>query len=414
MFCSRCGTQVNEAKFCPNCGNQIVKLNVEQPTQSYQLGQQQNGTYYQQTNNYQNIPNTPVYKTPKRFNQIIIGVCVACAVIVISVAYILITGQDSSVYFSDDNNVNSDNNISENNSGSNNSTSNKLGVTSVEHDNTYTINVATTEQNIIDVIKQDSLQEKEGCPEQIIAIENRIINNYEIDAVNLCELDLDFALELEQVIKYIYDEYPTARGYLSHISLGNMEKGSTTIAFFQWIFPFTESTIDGNLGYKSRIILNSSYYLNLNKFKSDVKRNSNAGHFPKNATVYSPLAHEFAHYLSFVATNHYHGVEPQMILTNNYVYEKYYLAILDFNDGTHSKRMIEEAYNNYKMKTGTTLSFDEFRATISQYAMAKDSSGQYIWDETIAEAFHDVYLNGDNAADASKEIVAVLRKYVEM
>ena len=115
MFCSRCGTQVNEAKFCPNCGNQIVKLNVEQPTQSYQLGQQQNGTYYQQTNNYQNIPNTPVYKTPKRANQIIIGVCVACAVIVISVAYILITGQDSSVYFSDDNNVNSDNNISENN-----------------------------------------------------------------------------------------------------------------------------------------------------------------------------------------------------------------------------------------------------------------------------------------------------------
>ena len=66
------------------------------------------------------------------------------------------------------------------------------------------------------------------------------------------------------------------------------------------------------------------------------------------------------------------------------------------------------------MKTGTRWTLDEFRASISQYAVAKDNTGNYIWDETIAESLHDVYLNGDNAAPASKEVVAVLRKYVEM
>ena len=71
---------------------------------------------------------------------------------------------------------------------------------------------------------------------------------------------------------------------------------------------------------------------------------------------------------------------------------------------------IEEAYNNYKMKTGTRWTLDEFRASISQYAVAKDNTGNYIWDETIAESFHDVYLNGDKAAPASKYVVAVLKE----
>ena len=55
------------------------------------------------------------------------------------------------------------------------------------------------------------------------------------------------------------------------------------------------------------------------------------------------------------------------------------------------------------------IGFDEWRATISKYAVTKDNSGKYLYDETIAESFHDVYVNGDNAVDASKYIVAVLK-----
>ena len=54
------------------------------------------------------------------------------------------------------------------------------------------------------------------------------------------------------------------------------------------------------------------------------------------------------------------------------------------------------------------MSFYQFRESISQYAVAKGSNGSYIYDETIAEAFHDYYLNGSNAAPASIAIVTVL------
>ena len=229
----------------------------------------------------------------------------------------------------------------------------------------------------------------------------------------MCEIDVNMALELENVIKYIYNKYPTARGYLTHISLGNMSSVNT-IAFFQWLAPFTYSTQDNLLGYKSRIILNSSFYLNKVKFNASVEQSSASGHFPKNATIYSPLAHEFAHYLSFIATNNYYNADPQIVYDTNDNYSPYVLAIQDFNVGTHSKKMAMEAYENYKTKTNTTMTFDEFRASISKYAVTKDERGEYIYDETIAEAFHDVYLNGNNAADASKEIVSVLEKYLEM
>ena len=50
---------------------------------------------------------------------------------------------------------------------------------------------------------------------------------------------------------------------------------------------------------------------------------------------------------------------------------------------------------------------------LSKYALSKDESGKYIYDETIAEAFHDVYLNDDKASLPSKYIMRILKKYVE-
>ena len=81
----------------------------------------------------------------------------------------------------------------------------------------------------------------------------------------------------------------------------------------------------------------------------------------------------------------------------------------DFNAGNFSKLLLEEAYDIYKTNTGSVDSFYEFRASISKYAVAKDNNGYYIYDETIAEAFHDYYLNGANASPASLVIVDVLK-----
>ena len=93
--------------------------------------------------------------------------------------------------------------------------------------------------------------------------------------------------------------------------------------------------------------------------------------------------------------------------------QNYYDAIGNYYNGTFSKMMLDEAYQNY-LKDNAYMEFDEWRGQISQYALAKDNSGEYIYDETIAESFHDCYLNGNNANIASKYVYEVLKKYVEM
>lgn len=78
--------------------------------------------------------------------------------------------------------------------------------------------------------------------------------------------------------------------------------------------------------------------------------------------------------------------------------------------GNFSQKMLNEAYNRYKADTKDTIGFDEWRGTISKYAVAKDTYGKYIYDETIAEAFHDVYLNKSNSTIASRYIIKVLKE----
>ena len=160
---------------------------------------------------------------------------------------------------------------------------------------------------------------------------------------------------------------------------------------------------------KTQIFLNSTYFLNKNKLDSAVKESSSVGHFPPNASIYSPLAHELGHYISYIAMMKYYSTNSILLIDDSNFNTLINLAH-DFSDGKHSLNMLEEAYNNYKNDTGDNISFDDWRGTISKYALAKDDKGRYIYDETIAEAFHDVYLNSSNAKIASKYITDVLKE----
>ena len=74
--------------------------------------------------------------------------------------------------------------------------------------------------------------------------------------------------------------------------------------------------------------------------------------------------------------------------------------------------LVKSAYKKYTDNYKGTLDYTGFRESISKYAVAKNGNGAYIYDETIAEAFHDCYLNGDNAKLASKLIVEELMSYL--
>ena len=284
--------------------------------------------------------------------------------------------------------------------------------TIIQVDRTYQGVKLSNKEDSKDIIELDSTSQKKTCSKEIINLENHLINTYNITAINLCEMNYSSAKELEKVIKYIYDNFPETRGYLSNITLKNMSvRDNTTIASFLPTFQFATSKKVSTYPwvYKTQIFLNSAYFLNEEKLETTVASSSATGHFPKNTNNYSPVAHEMGHFLSFVALMKHYDLD-NVILVNRRNQKKLIEIITDYNVGTYSKQILDEAYAKYLKDGKTKLSFDTWRMSISGYAISKDANGKYIYDETIAEAFHDVFLNNKNANTASKYIVNKLKE----
>ena len=368
LFCPNCGNNLAPGtKFCPNCGCSISE----------------------------NVPNN------KR--MFFIGLVGGLGVLLIIFGIIWFK-QNSKYYFSSDSYDNSGE-IATTTSPTNKS---KYS-TAIIADNVYYGVQINSSKNADDLIIKDSISQKDKCPNEIQKIENDIIKEFDIKAVNLCEINIDFAKGIENVIKTIYEKYPSVRGYLTNITITNTTMNENYIAAFMPTFPFAEG--DTNSKYKNvmktQILLNSAYFLNTERMQANVDASSKEGWFPKNTTIYSPVAHELGHYLSYLAMMKSHNLKSVYLIDESNINDLYSIAY-DFNKGDHSLAMIKEAYEKYKQEVGTDLEFDAWRRTISQYAVAKDNEGNYIYDETIAEAFHDVYLNDTKAADASKYVVDVL------
>ena len=305
------------------------------------------------------------------------------------------------------------NSSSTNNKPNNGQQNNNSGVTSVVYDNQYFRQVPFTNINdVYNLIREDSLKQKNACPKEIVQIENEIINNYGIIAVNFCEINLTMANELKNIVAYIMNNFPQVKTYLTNITIGNVTNANY-IAAFMPIFTFATSDTANNypMGTKTQIILNAKYFLNSNLLRNTVNYSVRTGYYPQGASSSSTVAHEFGHFLSYVALlNNYNSEKLNFIPSNNA--KLVYTIYDDFNAGNYSYTILQEAYEKYQTLYGTSLSFDDFRKSISLYAVAKNSSGNYIYDETIAEAFHDCYLNGDNAKAASKIIMEVLKSKI--
>lgn len=289
------------------------------------------------------------------------------------------------------------------------------GVTVVVSDNVYEKAAINSREDAIELITIDSDEQKEKCEnEEIKKIERRLEVKHNIIAVNLCELDLKYALELEKMVDKVFESFPTVKGYLTNITLTNPKDAANYIAAFTATQLFATSTSVDTYPhvYKMVMNLNASYFLDLDYLKDTVTSASNSGYFPKGASTTSVVAHEFGHYISFVALLRSTFLDDTLLLSK-YNYSKYKKLVDSWNRGDFSKKIINEAYNNYK-KTykDDILSEYDFRASISEYAVATDENDQPIYDETVAEAFHDSYLNGSKAKPASREIIKVLKKYM--
>lgn len=288
--------------------------------------------------------------------------------------------------------------------------------TKVVTDNVYKGVKINNVKDATNLIVKDSNNQKAKCEDtRVKEVESDIEEKYDIVAVNLCELDYEFAKELENVISTIYSEFPNIKGYLTNLTLINTPEYTNYIASFVSATLFAKSNTINTYPnvYKMSIFLNANYFLNLKYFDASIEDSLAYGYFPPNATKNSIVAHEFGHYLSFLAQYKNTSKLSELVLLEKKNYSSYSKLITDSNNGTFSKRIINEAFENYKKTDNVQYgSVDKFKSTISEYAIVRDGNGKYIYDETIAEAFHDYYVNRTNAKPASIEIVKVLKKYL--
>lgn len=376
MYCPKCQSDLtNDSNFCHNCGYKIMPDSLDEKEKKV------------------------IDKDTLRKNTYIglaIGIPIFLIVLLIS-------------FINTRNRINITYTVT---SASNDYIKRSSNQTVVETDNVYSGVDINSDKDAYDLIIKDSKAQKDSCPLDILSIEEEMISKFNITAVNLCEMDPSFAKELYNVIDRVYTMFPSVKGNITNITIGNMDSSmKSVIAYYQPLFPFAQSN-NNSMVYKMRIVLNAKYFLNENLLRETTKQSSLSGHFPPNSTISSPVAHELGHYLSFYAMCKFYKIDKTLIFKTS-DNDNLYTLIDNFSTSTFSKKMLDEAYELYISEGNKKIDFDEWRGEISQYALSKDDTGKYIYDETIAEAFHDVYLNNDNANTTSKYIVKVLRKYVE-
>ena len=292
--------------------------------------------------------------------------------------------------------------------------------TVVEYDTRYKRVNINSKKDATDLISKhaESQKTKKECSNvEIKNIESELEEAYQVPAVNLCELNTNTANYLSNLIKYVYTNYPNVKGYITNLTLANIPtEESDFIASF--VPSFTFATSDSKTSFpfviKTSLLLNSKYYLDDKALNNIVDSSAGSGYFVPNATGESIIAHEMGHYLSFVALLKSKNITENMYISNEY-FKKYYEILTEYDKGNFAKKVLEEAYHDY-VKANNIIGnykFDDFRGLISSYAVVNDSKGNPIYDETIAESFHDVYVNKEKARKESIAIINTLNKYLK-
>lgn len=141
----------------------------------------------------------------------------------------------------------------------------------------------------------------------------------------------------------------------------------------------------------SKLSFNPDYFKEKGTLASTCSDMSNRGFWVKNSSPQSIGAHEAAH-----------GVEWALIQANPQYFTETE-RIRAWNECSEASRIVQEACANIKnTEYGMGKTTTDLVRSISTYALQNDS-------ETMAEAFADVYANGDKAKPLSKEIKRLTR-----
>ena len=280
-------------------------------------------------------------------------------------------------------------------------------------DNKYNRKNINTYEDAITIIQKDISNQDFYCFNEIDVelIAARLEKDYLIPSVSFCDMNIAEAEKIKVIVDRMYSLFPNINGALTNITITNASSKDEYIARFQPMYQFVninESIKNYNKVNKTQILLNSYYFLNENIMSNPVESVVGENWYVEGATWESSIAHEYGHYISFLTLLKKSGMENVTLVTSENT-NKINAILNEFNSGTYSTSLLEEALNNYNSKYNMNLSLEEFASTISKYASSKDKNNNLIADETIAEAIHDYYLHGENMKSSSSEIVAVIK-----
>lgn len=223
----------------------------------------------------------------------------------------------------------------------------------------------------------------------------RVLNEEEFSKINLINSGLNSINSHENLKRYMSAKYDiqlddsigklnidTVKGAISGVE--------TIIKDYPDVGTFLKSGITSSSGVMSctgsKLSFNPDYFSDNTKLRETCVNMSNRGFWVTNASPTSIGVHEAAH-----------GVEWALIQANrNYITEGQRVSA--WNNCTEATTIVRAACDNLRRTPyGAGKSSTELVRSISAYAMENDS-------ETMAEAFADVYANGENAKPLSKEI----------
>lgn len=190
--------------------------------------------------------------------------------------------------------------------------------------------------------------------------------NIEIDE-SVKELNYSSVSRALKSLRNMLNQYPEINKYVNRISTS--DNGAM-------VFRPNENDIS----------LNPKFFKDPDAYRNLIKEQVERGYWIKGTTVESDMVHESAHVLEFV------------FLNRNVNYKNTLQKENAWNNCNEAEKIVLEAFNNLRAKgiiKGKKLSglIDD----ISRYASES-------YSETMAEAFSDCFINGDNAHEISKEI----------
>lgn len=290
-----------------------------------------------------------------------------------------------------------------------------LEETAIHYQVVYNMKITSPEM-AADAIREEGRRQRESYENPPVeAIELKMEEEFGVLAVNLGEVSEETALAVYDAFAYMYGRYPKLYGSLTNLTLGNMgnRTGGTLAQTERMDFIVNGSYGEYPFVEKYLIVLNAREFLNDEALEKACTRQVESGYWPKGANVSSIIVHELGHQLQNVIVQKQFGLECPYYITeeNGKIFGLYNTDRLSRSDNI-TDEILKKAYKKWQDDYGHQGEYENFAESISLYALEDEKENRYSPSETFAEAFADVYLNGEDASDAAKAIESIAGEYL--